>query len=297
MTQRTFIVPEGAAGERLDTYLAGRLRQTRSAVQRLIQDRYILVNGQPVKTGFALRAGESISVDAPTPNHTQATAPELPIVYQDDELLVIDKPAALAVHAGSGTVGQATVADFARLHTSDPDAERPGIVHRLDLDTSGLMIIAKTPEAKQALQQSFANRSVKKTYQALVVGAPDRDEAVIRLPLERDPAHPMRRAVVPGGRDAVTRYHSVAHFPGYTQIEATPETGRTHQLRVHFAAIGHPIAGDTTYGPRQRPLGLKRHFLHAAGLSFTTPSGVALQLSSPLPAELAKVLRDLADKV
>jgi 23S rRNA pseudouridine1911/1915/1917 synthase len=226
-----------------------------------------------------------------------AEPPSLEVIYEDDDIVVVDKPSGLSTHAGSGTHGRATLADYARTRTSDTDPERPGIVHRLDRDTSGLIIIARSVEAKVAMQREFAQHKVHKTYRLLAVGRVDPAEAVIRLPLDRDPAKPLRRAVVPGGRDAVTRYRTVETLAGYTLIEAWPETGRTHQIRVHFAAIGHPVAGDTTYGPPVRPLGLQRHFLHAAALEFDTPSGQHLRLESPLPDELAKVLHTLESQV
>jgi 23S rRNA pseudouridine1911/1915/1917 synthase len=224
-------------------------------------------------------------------------APDLPIVYEDDDILVVDKPAGIAAHHGSGTHGQPTLADFARAHTTDPDPDRPGIVHRLDRDTSGLMVIAKSAEAKLAMQKQFAGRSVHKTYRLLAVGRLEPEEAIINLPLDRDPAHPLRRAVVASGRDAVTRYRTIGNYPGYTLVEAFPETGRTHQIRVHFAAVGHPVAGDTLYGAPIHSLGLKRQFLHAAALEFDAPSGQHLRLTSELPADLAKVLRELEERV
>ena len=189
------------------------------------------------------------------------------------------------------------MADFARLHTTDPDPDRPGIVHRLDRDTSGLVVLAKHPDAKSYLQQQFSSRSVHKTYLALVVGHLKPAEAVINLPLGRDPAHPLRRAVAPGGRAAVTRYRTLTSFPGYSLLEANPETGRTHQIRVHLASLGHPVAGDTTYGPPKRPLGLKRQFLHASKLNLATPSGQKLELESPLPLDLEQTLRRLEARV
>jgi 23S rRNA pseudouridine1911/1915/1917 synthase len=210
---------------------------------------------------------------------------------------VVDKPAGLAVHAGNGTKGQATLADYARAHTSDPDPERPGIVHRLDRDTSGLMVIAKTEAAKTYMQRQFADRTIKKAYSLLTIGTVSPASAVIKLPLDRDRAHPTKRAVVASGRDAVTNYDTVANYPGYTLIKAKPETGRTHQIRVHFAALGHPVAGDITYGQTKRPAGLPRHFLHAAELSFTAPSGKAVTLTSALPADLADFLRKLEEQV
>jgi 23S rRNA pseudouridine1911/1915/1917 synthase len=298
MNRQTIAVPKGAAGERLDVFVARQLDWTRSQVQRLIRGGAVSVAGDSgPKAGYELEGGEEITVEIPEPIVSTAPPPDLRVIYEDEELLVVDKPAGLSMHPGSGTGGRPTVADFARAHTTDPDPERPGIVHRLDMETSGLVIIAKTVEAKAALQRAFAHHEVNKTYIALVVGRPDQDEAIIRLPLDRDPKHPLRRTVATHGREAVTRYQTLANYPGYTLVQAFPETGRTHQLRVHFATLGHPIAGDTTYGPPRRALGLQRHFLHAARLSFTTPAGQSLDLASDLPDELAKVLRSLGHQV
>ncbi|MDF2461398.1 MAG: pseudouridine synthase, RluA family [Candidatus Saccharibacteria bacterium] len=297
MTRQSLTVDEGAATERLDVYLAAALSLTRSRVLRLIQSGNVTVDGARVKAGHPLEVGESVEVELPETATFTGEPPDLPVIYEDDDIVVVDKPAGLSTHAGSGTHGRATLADFARTRSTDTDPERPGIVHRLDRDTSGLIIIARTAEAKATMQQAFAKHQVHKTYRLLAVGRVDPAEAVIRLPLDRDPAKPLRRAVIPGGREAITRYKTVETLPGYTLVEATPETGRTHQIRVHLAAIGHPIAGDTTYGPPVRPLGLKRHFLHAAALEFDTPSGRHLRLESPLPEELAKVLQTLESQV
>jgi 23S rRNA pseudouridine1911/1915/1917 synthase len=290
-------VPEGAASERLDVYLAAALSLPRNRVQKLLQAAAVTVNGEPERPSYQVQPGDRLEVNEETPTVTPAPAPQLNIIYEDDDLLVVNKPAGLAMHPGSGLEGEPTVADFARHHTTDPDPERPGIVHRLDLDTSGLVILAKTSESKAYLQQQFASRAVHKTYTTLVVGRPSPAEAVIRLPLDRDPARPLRRSVIPGGREAVTRYRTLQTYPGYALLEANPETGRTHQIRVHLASIGHPVAGDTLYGPPRRPLGLNRQFLHASALEFTAPSGQHLQLESPLPPDLVNIRRELEKQV
>ena len=294
--KQTLTVDKRAAGERLDVYLATQLGMTRSRALRLVQTGHVAIGNERAKGGYALRAGDTVVVDEPAPTPAVSAPPILPVVYEDVDIVVIDKPAGMSAHAGSG-VKSATVADFARTVSSDPDPERPGIVHRLDRDTSGLLVIAKTLEAKIAMQQAFARHQVHKTYRLLAVGRLDPSAAIIRLTLDRDPARPLRRAVVPGGREAVTRYQTVESLPSYTLADANPETGRTHQIRVHFAAIGHPVAGDTTYGPATRPLGLRRQFLHAAKLEFDTPSGKTLHLESPLPETLAQVLQSLRAQV
>ncbi|GAC1369136.1 MAG: RluA family pseudouridine synthase [Candidatus Saccharimonadales bacterium] len=286
-------VPEGAAGERLDVYLAAALELPRAQAQKLIAARLITVNGKFERSSYAVQAGDQvIRLEPPTPA-APAQAPDLEVVYEDKDILVVTKPAGLAVHPGAASHVTATVADFARPRTTDEDGDRPGIVHRLDRDTSGLLIIAKTAPAKAFMQAAFKNRHIQKTYELLVVGHVDQEEAVIKLPLGRDPAKPLQQAVSAGGRLAVTPYKVARYYNGYTHVIAHPETGRTHQLRVHFAALGHPVAGDISYGPPKRPLGLKRQFLHATALTFTAPSGQTVNLHSPLPPELQTVLEHL----
>ena len=294
---RSFTVDDGAAGERLDVYLAGALAVSRSQATRLLKAGSVKVNGEPARASYLVQPSDTIKLVGESSPVPIQTPPDLPIVYEDPDILVVNKPAGLTIHPGSGTGGEATVADFARAHTTDPHPDRPGIVHRLDRDTSGLVVLAKTPVAKTFLQQQFSSRRVHKSYIALVVGHPDPANAVVTLPLDRDPAHPLRRAVQPGGREAVTSYRTLANFPGYALVEANPKTGRTHQIRVHFAALGHPVAGDTTYGPPKRPLGLTRHFLHAAKLRFTSPQGQEISLESPLPPDLQNTLRTLEVQV
>jgi 23S rRNA pseudouridine1911/1915/1917 synthase len=291
--KRNLIVSEGAAGKRLDLFLSNELGITRSQVQKQLKLGYITVSGETQRAGYLIGTGDRVTANIPEAEVSANAAPDIPIIYEDDDILVIDKPAGLAVHHGSGTAGAATVADFARLHSTDPDPDRPGIIHRLDLDTSGLLIIAKTPDTKIMMQHQFARREVHKTYYALTYGHVNPPEAIINLPLDRDPAKPLRRAVVSGGRESVTRYLTLAKFDSYTLLEVKPETGRTHQIRVHLATMGHPVVGDRTYGPRERPLGLNRQFLHAAGLEFTLPSGQSITLNSPLPEDLALVLESL----
>lgn len=294
---RHLVIDERAAGERLDVVLAARLDTSRSRVQDWLRQGLITVDGVVRRASYLVSAGERCEVaDEPAPEQP-AAPPQLPIVYEDDDMVVVNKPAGLSVHGGNGRSHEATVADFARTISSDPDPERPGIVHRLDRDTSGLLVIAKSAEAKAKLQQQWQNRGVKKTYVALVVGRLEPPAAVIDLPLDRDPAHPTRRRAMTTGRPAVTRYETIASYPGYTYLRAFPETGRTHQLRVHLATLGHPIAGDIIYGPKVRPLGLMRQFLHASALELTTPSGQPLKLTCELPADLLAVRTAVARRL
>lgn len=292
MTKSSLTVAAGAANERLDVYLAGELNSSRAQAAKLLRAGLVQVNGAAERASYSVQEGDRIEVaEAPAP--AAAEAPELPVIYEDDDLLVIDKPAGLAVHPGAASHATATVADFARPRTTDTDPERPGIIHRLDRDTSGILIIAKHAAAKTHMQAQFKQRLVHKTYQLLAVGRVEQEEAVIRLPISRDPAKPLQQAVQSGGREAETAYEVGRWYTGYTHVVAKPHTGRTHQLRVHFAALGHPVAGDIVYGPPKRPLGLKRQFLHASDIEFTAPSGQKITLHSDLPGDLAAVLAGL----
>jgi 23S rRNA pseudouridine1911/1915/1917 synthase len=293
MSTTPFTVEAGAAGERLDVYVAAALEVPRAQAQKLITSELVQINGSTQRASYKMQAGDTVVRLPAPPPAAHATAPELPIIYEDDDILVVDKPAYLAVHPGAASHLTATVADFARPRTTDEDGDRPGIVHRLDRDTSGLLIIAKHAAAKMFMQSQFKHRLVHKTYQLLAVGRVEQETAVIKLPLGRDPAKPLQQAVSAGGREAITPYRVERYFSGYTHVIAQPETGRTHQLRVHFAALGHPVAGDISYGPPKRPLGLKRQFLHASDIAFTAPSGQQVSLHSPLPPELQSVLDTL----
>jgi len=296
MTPQSLTAESRAAGERLDVYLAAALQRPRSQMQRLVRTNLVLVNGDQERTSYLMQPGDVVQIQAPPVPAAKPTPPDLPVVYEDDDLLIIDKPAGIAVHPGAASHVTATVADFARPRTTDQDPDRPGIVHRLDRDTSGLLIIAKNEAAKAFMQAAFKRREVHKTYELLVVGRIDKQQAVIKLPLGRDPAHPLQQAVEAAGREAITPYIATRYYNGYTQIEARPETGRTHQLRVHFAALGHPVAGDIVYGPPKRPIGLKRQFLHASLIQFTAPSGELIKLASPLPSDLRSVLGRLEEE-
>ena len=287
-------VPEGAATERLDVFLASNLGVSRSQIQKRIESGAVVVNGKLERASYLVEPGDKVSIEQPeSQTKPDINPPNIPIIYEDDDLMVVDKPSGLSMHPGSGET-VATLADFSRLHSADPDPDRPGIVHRLDKDTSGLVVIAKTLEAKVYLQGLFKDHKVKKTYSLLVVGRPGDSEAIIKLPLDRDPENPLRRAVISTGREAITRYHTIANYHSFSLIEAIPETGRTHQLRVHFEAIGHPIAGDPVYAAgREKPRTLRRLFLHAAKLQFKLPSGKQIQIQSPLPGDLNLVLGTL----
>ena len=280
---------------RLDRFLAGqRVGLTRSQLHRIVVDGWVRLNGQPTKPSQRVRAGDWVSLTIPPPRSLDVIPQWMPltVVHQDQHIVVIDKPAGLSVHPGPGHPDRTLVnALLARC----PDIQgiggaiRPGIVHRLDKDTSGLMVVAKTHAAHQALCEQLKARRVTKGYLALATGSVTPVEGQIDAPIARDPRERKRMAVVAGGRDSRTRYRVIERMGGHTLLEMYLETGRTHQIRVHLAYIGHPILGDTVYGKRDPVLG--RHFLHAYHLGFQHPIGGApVEFRSPLPDELARVL-------
>lgn len=293
-----FNVTSAEQGKRLDIIVAQRTELSRSTVQKLIETGDVLLNGNIPQKRVAVTEGDVIEVGLPVAatKPLPHQAPDLKIVYEDDDIMVVDKPAGLLVHPGNGR-DEPTVADFSRLYSADDDEVRPGIVHRLDRDTSGLLILAKTINAKSFMQAAFSDRNIHKTYLLLARGRVSPADAIIDLPIDRDLRDRAKRAINRNGRVALTNYRTLASYAGYSYIEAEPQTGRTHQLRVHFAAIGHPIVGDQTYGPKTQDLGLKRHFLHATRLSFVAPNGSELSLESPLPDDLKKVLTKLDNAV
>jgi 23S rRNA pseudouridine1911/1915/1917 synthase len=303
------------AGKRLDQFLATRLNSiSRARVQDMIAEGKVLVNDAPAKASLKLRGGERISVLGEAQRAPlKAIAEEIPldIVYEDDDLAVIDKPAGMMVHAGAGASedarnrGTLVNALLHHLHSlSGVGGElRPGIVHRLDKETSGLIIVAKNDEAHRKLGAQFAAREVKKKYVALVHGWVKKDSGTIAQSISRDPVRRVRMtARLQGGRAAVTHYRVLRRldtkFGKLTLLDVKIDTGRTHQIRVHVAAMGHPVVGDTMYGaPKQArgksaAIGLPRNFLHAAELEFRHPrTGVTIALKSELPEELREFLR------
>jgi 23S rRNA pseudouridine1911/1915/1917 synthase len=289
----TFNVPETAVGQRIDLWLVTKLGQPRSSVQRLIKDGRVLVGETQQRSSYKLRLGDSVVVELPDAVELTAQEIDLPVIYQDDDVVVIDKPAGLMVHPARADSTLATVVDFMRPLTTDDDPDRPGIVHRLDSDTSGVLVLARTRVAKEALQRQFRNHTIIKTYLALVIGRLKDESAVIRLPLARSPKDPLKRVPTPGGKEAETTYHVREAFDGYSLVEVQPKTGRTHQIRAHMAALGHPIAGDRRYGGIPAPKELERQFLHAASLELNLPSGRRERFEAPLAPDLAAVLAKL----
>jgi 23S rRNA pseudouridine1911/1915/1917 synthase len=291
-----FVVERG--GIRLDKYLSEQCSISRSYAQRLIGEGYVTVDGHPAKAGQRLHTGSRVCATIPPPESISLVPEPIPlqVVYQDDDLLVLDKPAGLTVHPAPGHPSHTLVNALLALC---PDIAgiggslRPGIVHRLDKDTSGLMMVAKNDAAQASLSQQLKERTVRKRYLALAQGHLAPEQGAIEAPLGRHPRDRKRMAVVSGGREARTRYRVLQYLKEHTLLEVEPETGRTHQIRVHLASIGHPVFGDPVYGKKSPLLG--RQFLHAHYLSFRLPrSGEAVEFHSELPLELKAVLEHLA---
>lgn len=296
-----FTVEQG--GERLDQFLAVRLTDvSRAQVQRLIKAGAVTVNGRPSKPAYRVEPGDRITLTLPDEEEPPVRAEPIPleIVYEDDHLLAVNKPAGMVVHPApghtSGTLVNALLAYCPQV-ADVGGVERAGIVHRLDKDTSGLLLVAKAPDVHTALQRQFKRRQVRKTYLALVEGQVHPKEGIVEAPVGRDRRARKRMAVTRTGRPAITQYRAVEYFRGYTLLQVRPHTGRTHQVRVHLAWLGHPVVGDQVYGRRRQPLLPNRHFLHAQELTFTHPvTGEKLTLSAPLPAELKELLIQLRER-
>jgi 23S rRNA pseudouridine1911/1915/1917 synthase len=333
---RTIEAPAEASGQRLDQFLAAQLEGvSRSRVQMLMDQGDVLVNGKHGKASLKLRGGERIDITGePRPAPLKAIAEDIPldVIFEDDDLAVVNKPAGMMVHAGAGqnddvrnrgTLVNALLFRFKRLSSTGGDL-RPGIVHRLDKNTSGLIVVAKNDRTHSALAELFSSHKIKKTYLALVQGAVERAKGTINASVGRDPERRTRMTTKPldNARTAISHYEVVRRlsnrFGKFTLVRVRIETGRTHQIRVHMASIGHPVVGDTIYGgagqltdqvasqaatskaarrnmePERLRLG--RNFLHSAQLEFTHPiTGKLLQLEAPLPAELVAFLGRLED--
>ncbi len=300
MSHYRFSVDEKGGG-RLDRYVADRLSGlSRSKVQRLIENGHILLNGEVKKASYSLAVGDSIQLHIPPeePRLPQAEDIPLDVVYEDDDLLVVNKPPRLVVHPApghpSGTLVNALLAHRPEIAEADANPQRPGIVHRLDADTSGLLVVATNRETQSALQAQFKAREVEKAYLALLHGHLTPDHAAIEAPIGRHPHDRKRMGVVRGGRYARTEYRVQEHLQDFTVVEAKPLTGRTHQLRVHFSSIGYPIVGDDKYGRRREEVGAPRQLLHAQRLTFTHPgSDERLTFETELPPDFRRVLEHL----
>jgi 23S rRNA pseudouridine1911/1915/1917 synthase len=301
---RSLPLPDGLDGLRLDVAVSRLFGVSRTAAATLVDDGAVLVDGSPPAKSDRVLAGSWLEVSLPEPVSPQPPrtepVPGLVVVYDDEDIVVVDKPVGVAARPsrdwdGPTVVGGLAAAGF-RISTSGA-AERPGVVHRLDVGTTGLMVVAKSERAYTALKTAFRERSVDKRYTALVQGHPDPSRGTIDAPIGRHPSHDYRWAVVADGRPSVTHYETLEAFRAASLLEIRLETGRTHQIRVHMSAIRHPCVGDLTYGADptlSAHLGLERQWLHASSLSFAHPAdGRPVSFRSDPPADLADALASL----
>ncbi|MFM8254407.1 MAG: RluA family pseudouridine synthase [Actinomycetota bacterium] len=302
---RTLEIPEGLDGERVDVALARALGFSRTMIATAAERGNILVNGKPVDKSARLGAGDLIEIEIVQEVDRGAKIEvvdldELQIIYSDDDVLVIDKPLGVAAHPSVGWSGPTVVGilmarGITLSHLAPP--ERAGIVHRLDVGTSGLMVVAKSDRAYLSLKEQFRSRTVKKTYHAIVQGHPDPTRGTIDAPIDRHPRDEFKFAVVADGKPSITHYQTLESFAGATLVEIELETGRTHQIRVHFAALRHPLIGDLMYGADPvfaKALGLTRQWLHAHRLTFLHPAdGQEGSYISAYPADLEAALASL----
>lgn len=296
-----FCIEEDEVGERLDKVIAGRIDElSRTHIQQLIKDGLALVNDAASKPSYRMEPDDCVSVEIPFEEAVEVLPEDiaLNIIYEDEALAVIDKPAGMVVHPGnaneSGTLVNAILARWPQVAAVGDDPERVGIVHRLDKDTSGLVIVALTDDAREDLMAQFANRTIDKHYMALTERHPPNDKGRIEAPIGRDPKQRKRMAVLRDGRDAFTEFHVRDFYGDYALLDVFPKTGRTHQIRVHLSFLGCPIVGDTVYGFRKQRIKLKRLFLHAYRISFDHPvTGERLTFESPLPVGLQDILNKL----
>ncbi|MFL2001711.1 RluA family pseudouridine synthase [Microbacterium sp. A1-JK] len=303
MESRSLPVPDGLDGTRVDAALAKMLGFSRTFAADVADAGGVTQDGRAVEKSDRLRAGAWLSVEwtpRREPEIVPTAVPDLGIVYDDDDMVVVDKPAGVAAHPSVGWEGPTVLGALAaagfRIATTGA-AERQGVVHRLDVGTSGLMVVAKSETAYTALKRAFKEREVEKIYHAIVQGHPDPLSGTIDAPIGRHPTHSWKFAVTPSGKDSVTHYETIEAFPGASLLEIHLETGRTHQIRVHMAAHRHPCVGDPLYGADptiSARLGLTRQWLHAHRLAFAHPAtGEWSTFSSDYPADLARALEIL----
>lgn len=289
------------AGTRLDAFLAGKMEKTRSSVQKLIEEENVRLNGTPAAKNARLREGDRVEATEPPPEVLDVKPQNIPldIVYEDQDLLVVNKPKGMVVHPAAGNP-DGTLVNALLFHCGDSlsginGVIRPGIVHRIDKDTSGLLIVAKNDRAHQSLAEQIAVHSFTRIYNAVVYGIVKEEEGTVSAPIGRHPTDRKRMAVLSsGGREAVTHYRVLERFPGFTLVECRLETGRTHQIRVHMAHIGHPVAGDPVYGPKKCITELQGQCLHARVIGFIHPAtGEYLEFDSGLPPYFERFLEKL----
>ena len=288
------------AGLRLDAFLSADGGLTRSQAARLIEEGRVCVNGRAAAKSARLAGGETVTVDIPEVRDTALVPQDIPldVVYEDEDVIVVNKPKGLVVHPAPGHP-DGTLVNALLHHCGDNlsgigGEKRPGIVHRIDRDTSGLIIAAKNDAAHLALSAQLKDHSLSRTYECLVTGSMKQDSGTVDAPIDRAPGDRKKMAVVPAGRRAVTHWEVIARYSGVTHLRCRLETGRTHQIRVHMAYIGHPILGDTVYGAKKPVPGLTGQCLHATGLRFVHPrTGQVVELHCPLPEEFTRMLEKL----
>ena len=306
MDDRTRLITVRESGERIDALLAREIEElTRSAVQHLLEEGLVLCGGAPVKKNYKCAAGDQITLTLPAPAEPPLVAQDIPldVVFEDGDVIVVNKPRGLVVHPAPGHPDGTLVNALLR-HCGDSlsgigGEKRPGIVHRIDKDTSGLLIVAKNDFAHQALSAQLADRSLSRVYEAVARGSFREDSGSVNRPIGRHPVDRKRMAVTEkNSRPAVTHWQVLARYRGYTHIQCRLETGRTHQIRVHMASLGHPLLGDFTYGAPSPDKGLEGQCLHARELKFIHPrSGEAIHLSTELPAYFLLVLEKLGNPI
>ena len=296
---REIRVDDAGAGRRLDVVVAEGAGVSRSRAGELVTSGAVSVDGRAERKSYRVAAGDVVVIVEP--EESPPAAPEgVRVLFEDDDVLVVDKPAGVVVHSAPG-LREGTLVDALRAAghplAAAAGEDRPGIVHRLDRDVSGVLVVAKTDAAYSALTAAMSRREIERTYIALVSGVPSVDRAKIDAPIGRDPRHPTRMAVLPEGRASVTWFRVSERFDGASLLEVRLETGRTHQIRTHLAAIGHPIVGDAAYGRDRslaRRLSLQRPFLHARRIAFAQPAtGEPVVVESDLPADLVRALEEV----
>lgn len=297
----TLVVDEINKGKRLDSYISGNMDKiSRSFAQKLIENHQVTINGKNEKASYKVCAGDNIQVDVPKAQGTKLKAQDIPVdvVYEDKDIIVVNKPKGMVVHPANGnpdgTLVNAILAMCKDSLSGIGGEIRPGIVHRLDKDTSGLLIIAKNNEAHVKMSKQIQDRLVTKKYIALIRGVVKDDEATIDMPIARSKVDRKKMAVDKDGKQAVTHFKVIKRYRGYTLLEIKIDTGRTHQIRVHMAKIGYPVVGDMVYSNGKNEFGIEGQMLHAKSLEFSHPiTGKKMHLEAPLPEYFTKVLEEL----
>ena len=306
MEDEILLIQAEESGERIDALLAHTVEGlSRSAAQRLLEEGYVLLHGQPVRKNYKCAAGDCFEVCLPPPEDVELVPQDIPlaVAYEDGDLIVVNKPRGLVVHPAPGHP-DGTLVNALLVHCGDSlsgigGEKRPGIVHRIDKDTSGLLIVAKNDFAHQALSEQLKDRSLSRTYEAVVRGSLREDSGTVDRPIGRHPTDRKRMAVTEkNSRPAVTHWEVIARYRGYTHVRCHLETGRTHQIRVHMASIGHPLLGDFTYGAPSPDKGLEGQCLHARQLRFVHPrTGETVLIESELPEYFTQVLARLGEAI